>query len=82
MSSEIAGNVNKRTVRESLGYLSRVYTVFRFVKQYSVLFLCIFLQPAVQITSNLLDKRHKEQWSEIQKVITDKYFITEILSSQ
>lgn len=34
------------------------------------LFYTFFCQPTLQIASNLLDERHKEQWSELQKVIT------------
>ena len=37
------------------------------------LFYTFFCQPTLQIASNLLDERHKEQWSELQKVITKQY---------
>ena len=37
------------------------------------LFYTFFCQPTLQIASNLLDERHKEQWSELQKVITMQY---------
>ena len=37
------------------------------------LFYTFFCQPTLQIASNLLDERHKEQWSELQEVITKQY---------
>lgn len=37
------------------------------------LFYTFFCQPTLQIASNLLDERHKEQWNELQKVITKQY---------
>ena len=37
------------------------------------LFYTFLCQPTLQIASNLLDERHKEQWSELQKVITKQY---------
>ena len=37
------------------------------------LFYTFFCQPTLQIASNLLDERHKEQWSELQEVITMQY---------
>ena len=37
------------------------------------LFYTFFCQPTLQIASNLLDERHKEQWSELQKVIAKQY---------
>ena len=36
-------------------------------------FYTFFCQPTLQIASNLLDERHKEQWSELQEVITKQY---------
>lgn len=37
------------------------------------LFYTFFCQPTLQIAGNLLDERHKEQWSELQEVITMQY---------
>ena len=37
------------------------------------LFYTFSCQPTLQIASNLLDERHKDQWSELQKVITKQY---------
>ena len=40
------------------------------------LFYTFFCQPTLQIASNLLDERHKEQWSELQKVIITKQYVS------
>ena len=40
------------------------------------LFYTFFCQPTLQIASNLLDQRHKEQWSELQKVIITKQYVS------
>ena len=37
------------------------------------LFYTFFWQPTLQIASNLLNERHREQWSELQKVIAKQY---------
>ena len=37
------------------------------------LFYTFFCQPTLQIASNLLNERHREQWSELQKVIAKQY---------
>ena len=37
------------------------------------LFYTFFCQPTLQIASNLLNERHREQWSDLQKVIAKQY---------